>query len=72
MNLAIPNYGWEVVNLSMLLQLRAESIQNKDLIRQFILTILFICLVLWLCRVPTVFGINSAKYWGILGTDHLT
>ena len=30
MNLAIPNYGWEVVNHSMLLQLRAENIQNKD------------------------------------------
>jgi hypothetical protein len=30
MNLAIPNYGWEVVNNSMLLQLRAENIQNKD------------------------------------------
>ena len=29
MNLAIPNYGWEVVNHSMLLQVRAESIQNK-------------------------------------------
>ena len=29
MNLAIPNYGWEVVNHSMLLQLRAESIQNS-------------------------------------------
>jgi hypothetical protein len=27
---AIPNYGWEVVNHSMLLQLRAENIQNKD------------------------------------------
>jgi hypothetical protein len=26
MNLAIPNYWWEVVNHSMLLQLRAESI----------------------------------------------
>jgi hypothetical protein len=23
-------YGWEVVNHSMLLQLRAENIQNKD------------------------------------------
>ena len=29
MNLAIPNYGWEVVDHSMV-QLRAESIQNKD------------------------------------------
>jgi hypothetical protein len=28
--------------------------------------ILFICLVLWVCRVPTVFGINSTKYWGVL------
>jgi hypothetical protein len=28
--MVIPNYGWEVVNHSMLLQLRAESIQNKD------------------------------------------
>jgi hypothetical protein len=28
MNLAIPNYGWEVVNHSMV-QLRAESIQNR-------------------------------------------
>jgi len=30
MNLVIPNYRWEVVGHSMLLQLRAESIQNKD------------------------------------------
>ena len=30
MNLAIPNYGWEVVYHSMLLQLRAENIQNND------------------------------------------
>ena len=30
MNLTIPNYGWEVVNHSMPLQLRAEIIQNKD------------------------------------------
>ena len=28
MNLAIPNYGWEVVDHSMVLQLRAESIQS--------------------------------------------
>ena len=28
MNLAIPNYGWEVVDYSMLLQLRAERIQS--------------------------------------------
>jgi len=28
MNLAIPNYGWEVVDHCMLLQLRAESIQS--------------------------------------------
>ena len=46
-------------NHSMLLQLRAENIQ-------FILTILCICLVLLVCRVPKVFGINSAKYSGVL------
>ena len=28
MNLAIPNYGWKVVDYSMLLQLRAERIQS--------------------------------------------
>jgi hypothetical protein len=22
--------------------------------------------VLWVCQVPTVFGINSAKNWGVL------
>ena len=35
MNLAIPNYGWEVVDHCMLLQLRAESIQNKDYFDSF-------------------------------------
>ena len=36
------------------------------LVRQYILTLLLICLVLWVCRVPTVFGINSANNWGVL------
>jgi hypothetical protein len=31
--IAIPNYGWEVVNYSMLLQLRAENIQSPLLRR---------------------------------------
>jgi hypothetical protein len=30
----------------------------------------FICLVLWVCRVPTGFGINSATYGGVFIVIH--
>jgi hypothetical protein len=46
MNLAIPNYGWEVVNHSMLLQLRARmncSALNAHLFIRNLVESPFIC-----------------------------
>jgi hypothetical protein len=63
MNLVFQNY---VVSDKSLHVFIIGGRKYSEQIRQLFITILFICLVLWLFQVLTVFGITSAKYCGVL------